>query len=144
METSNTETTSKKIVSFRYDPNTMEVFAIFPFEGGEKGFCHVVAKNGEEYNEELNVMISSTKAAKFEDFAESFYEELNKRENGNLRLLNLNDEGTIEYHRPPTKEEISFGYGAEHYIDVPFIEVIDKDMNIKRNITREGLKYQYR
>ena len=140
----NIENKSRKIVCFRYEPDTMKLVAVFPFEGESKGFCHVIYQNGEEFNEELNVMISSTKAAKFEDFAESFYEELNKRENGNLRLLNLNDEGTIEYHRPPTKEEISFGYGAEHYIDVPFIEVIDKDMNIKRNITREGLKYQYR
>jgi hypothetical protein len=37
----------------------------------------------------------------------------------------------VTYHRPPTKSEIKFGYGAIHYRDFDLNECLDKEGYLK-------------
>ena len=54
------------------------------------------------------------------------------------------DIGMIEYHREPTKDEIKFGEGAIHYLEVDEKTVMKKDGTLKKwFIHRDGLRYYY-
>ena len=49
---------------------------------------------------------------------------------------------TIEAHRPPTKSEIKFGYGAVHYRTFPIEEWKKPDGSLKKWIKADdGLRY---
>ena len=49
---------------------------------------------------------------------------------------------TVTYHRPPTKGEIAFGYGATHYIDLPYLECLNRFGKLKKRLKgRDGLWY---
>jgi hypothetical protein len=43
-------------------------------------------------------------------------------------------EKSVTYHRLPTKAEIAFGYGAMHYIEIPYLECINRFGNPKKRI----------
>ena len=49
--------------------------------------------------------------------------------------------GTIEYHRNPTKDEIAFGYGAIHYIEVEVKKVMNNGKLKKWFVASDGLRY---
>lgn len=52
------------------------------------------------------------------------------------------DEQLVEYWRPPTKAEISFGYGAIHYIFFPIEKVRKADGKLKKwTVGPDGLRY---
>lgn len=134
---------NKKIVCFRYDHVSKCLLAVFPFEGEKDGLCHIIPSSGEESDMELDLIITTTVAAAFEDYYPAFYEEVENKTGWKLQTLNLNDKGTFEYHREPDSSEVAFGYGATHYIEVPFMEVLDEKMKVKKVITRGGKKYYY-
>ena len=48
---------------------------------------------------------------------------------------------TVDYHRPPTKAEISFGYGCTHYISIPIAEAMRKDGRLKPKLRKDGMWY---
>ena len=50
---------------------------------------------------------------------------------------------SITYHRPPTKGEIKFGYGATHYRDFEPIECVKKNGSLKAWFVSpdDGLRY---
>ena len=92
----------------------------------------------------MRMIIDTTDAAAFEDYYPAFCEEVKNKTGWELQTLNLNDEGTFEYHRKPNSAEIAFGYGVVHYIDVPFMEVLDRNMNVKKVIVRGWERYYYK
>ena len=49
----------------------------------------------------------------------------------------------ITYHRPPTRAEIKFGYGAEHYRQFEMADVLTEDGRIKKwfKDKDDGLRY---
>lgn len=49
----------------------------------------------------------------------------------------------VEYHRPPTKSEITFGHGATHYRTFPVDECTHKDRTLKVWFVAadDGLRY---
>lgn len=52
------------------------------------------------------------------------------------------EEQLVEYWRPPTKAEISFGYGAIHYIFFPIEKVRKADGTLKKwTVAADGLRY---
>lgn len=50
---------------------------------------------------------------------------------------------TVTYHRPPTRAEIKFGYGATHYRDFDVDEVCHAGTRILKTwfIADDGLRY---
>ena len=49
---------------------------------------------------------------------------------------------TVTYHRPPTKAEIAFGYGAIHYIEIPRLECLNRFGKLKKRLkAKDGLWY---
>lgn len=51
-------------------------------------------------------------------------------------------ETKVTYQRKSTQDEVQFGHGAVHYIDVPLKEVLTKQNRIKNWVTGEdGLRY---
>lgn len=49
---------------------------------------------------------------------------------------------TVTYHRPPTKAEIAFGYGATHYLEIPYLECLNRFGSPKKRIkAKDGLWY---
>ena len=52
---------------------------------------------------------------------------------------------TFKYHRPPTKGEIKFGYGATHYLDIPANVCLKKNGLPKKWLINptDGLRYYY-
>jgi len=57
----------------------------------------------------------------------------------------INIPKTIEYWRKPTKEEIKFGYGANHYRDFDIDDCFNKGGYFKKTIVAKDdeLKYFY-
>ncbi len=53
------------------------------------------------------------------------------------------DVETVTYHRPPTKSELAFGYGATHYRDFAVNECIWPDKTLKAWLKADddGLRY---
>ena len=49
----------------------------------------------------------------------------------------------VEYHRPPTKEEIKFGEGATHYMSFDICDVLKPNGRLKRWVRckYDGLRY---
>ena len=47
-----------------------------------------------------------------------------------LAIVDLNM--PVTYHRPPTRGEIKFGYGATHYRDFELADVLTDDGRIKK------------
>ena len=41
---------------------------------------------------------------------------------------------SVTYHRPPSKAEIAFGYGAIHYIEIPYAECLNRFGKLKKRI----------
>ena len=49
---------------------------------------------------------------------------------------------TVTYHRMPTKAEINLGYGAIHYIELPYLECLSRFGKLKKRIkAKDGLWY---
>ena len=49
---------------------------------------------------------------------------------------------TLTYHRQPTKAEIAFGYGAIHYIEIPYAECLNRFGKLKKRLkAKDGLWY---
>ena len=48
---------------------------------------------------------------------------------------------TIEYHRNPTKDEIAFGYGTIHYIEVEVKSVMNNGKLKQWFVAGDGLRY---
>ncbi|MBR5401012.1 MAG: hypothetical protein IK102_04290 [Treponema sp.] len=133
-------TNSSKLVLFRYDKSLKEVVAVFPFTNGDKNLCTVVGQKGRTYEDDIYKVIENTVNADIDQYF-LFFKKLEEKM-GSMKVITLNDEGTITYSKAPSGSDISFGYGAQQYIDVFFTEVIDEEGKVKDYFTRNGLRYR--
>ena len=129
-----------RIVIFRYDKSISETFAVFPFAKGDKKLCTIVCTDGKTYDDDIYKVIENTVNADIDHYF-LFFKKLEEKM-GSLKVITLNDEGTLTYSKEPGKAEISFGYGAQQYIDVFFTEVLGEDGRIKDSYVRNGLRYR--
>ena len=129
-----------QVVIFRFDGILSKNLAVFPFDSETKGFCHVIRDDGESFDDKIDIVLDSTYPADIEQYGD-FYESL-KESGFQLKTLTLNKKGTVQYHRSPNSGEVCFGYGAEHYLEVPFMDVVDEEGNIRESITRNGVRYR--
>lgn len=59
------------------------------------------------------------------------------------RLPIRDDVQSVTYHRPPTKGEIAFGYGAIHYRDFSPVDCCHKGTRVPKVwfVADDGLRY---
>ena len=53
------------------------------------------------------------------------------------------DNGMIEYHREPTKDEIKFGEGAIHYLNIPESVCRKQNGDLKKWVNFDNKRYYY-
>jgi len=106
-------------------PSYNEMFTCYSHVG-QHSACHV------DYAKEC-------KEAKYNEYADLLRELIGQGYN-DLSILN---DDTIEYHRPPTKEEIKFGEGATHYRSFILNEIgVNKTGKLKKwFVALDGLRY---
>lgn len=116
-----------------------EIIALF-YEKSSGGLCNSymhVGQHGDASLELLNDLPQAT-FAEYRDLYNELHFVCGYR-------LEVSTNQKLEAHRPPTKGEINFGYGATHYADFNLSEwlvIRDKTVVLKKWIkSSDGLRY---
>lgn len=63
--------------------------------------------------------------------------------NPNNYVICKHNDGTVNYHREPTKSEIKFGEGATHWLDIPESVCRKQNGDLKQWVMYQGERYYY-
>jgi RecG-like helicase len=128
----------KNKVKFMFHVEHQDLYAVFLDEKRHKLLVDVYAQD-EGLTRACTQYIEESREAAYSE-----YQDFLKLMIQNGHRLEVVSTQKIQGHRPPTKTEINFGYGAVHYMDFPISELIKKDGYLKSKITRDSLIYSFR